>query len=320
MSGKYWREKQVLIAKETEYGTDAVPTPALNAIRTFEFSFDPFEAENITVEEDKPKPGSDAETLVGRHGVVRFQTYLASAGSAGDIPPLDPLFGACGYEGEPDDPDPLLATLVEYTQVFPAEDSVSIYVDISGVLHKFVGGRGTFEITSEKRNFPRIAWTFTGLFVPVVVSALDLSTVDTSAWLKALPFRAALVDVEMYGETIACHRFAVTSGETVEFYEHSVAEEIDISDRKSRFSMRLEEPDITEFDIWAKITADPPELGALKYVHGIEAGQIVEINASQAQATSPSKNDEQGRTALDIEGPLVANSSNQFKALSITFR
>ena len=185
-------------------------------------------------------------------------------------------------------------------------------------LHKFVGSRGSVEMTSEKRNFPRFSWMFMGLFVPVVASSLDAANIDTTAFLKALPFRAALVDVELHQETIACHRLTITSGETPEFYEHSEAESIEITDRRSRFSLRMEEPDITDFNVWALISAET--LGELKYVHGTTAGQIVEVVASQAQPTSPAKNEEQGRTALDIEGPLVANSTNDFKAVKFIFR
>lgn len=314
----YWREKLILAMKEVTYGTDPGPTPALNMLRTFDFDFDPFNAENITVEEDKPKPGADQETLVGRHGVLRFSTYAASvgAGNQGDVPPLDPLFAGCGYEGAPDDVG--TPTLYKYTQVFPATDSLTFYCDIGGVLHKFVGSRGTVEFNTQKRNFPRFNWTFTGLFVPVAASALDGSTADTTAFLKALPFRAALVDVSLHGNTIACHSLTITSGENVEFYEHSETELIDITDRDSRFQLRLEEPDIGTFDIWAVIEAET--MGALSYVHGTTAGEIIEITASQAQPTAPSKNEEQGRTALDIEGPLVGNSTNDYKAVEFIFR
>ena len=312
----YFRKKTILGKKETTYGVDASPAPATDAVRTLDFSIQPFNAEAIQSNEDKTMPGADAAVLVGRSVQCSFGVFLASAGTAGEFPAHDFLLAGVGYVGEQD--NVTTPTLVKYTQAFPVTDSITFYFELDGKLHKFTGSRGSLEIVNEKRSFPRMNFTFTGKFEPVAASAIDTSLVDKSAWLKALPFRAATLAATFFGQPVAAHRITVTSGETVNFRETSEEETIEVDDREGSYSMVFDEPDIDTFDFWGKTTGE--DTGELAYVHGTEAGKIVEVKALKAQITSITNTDEQGGAALDVSGPAIADSSNAFKPIELIFR
>lgn len=310
----YARKKTILGKKEVTYGTDPTPAPATDAVRTLDFSIEPFNAEAVATNEDKPEPGNDVSVLVGRSVRCSFGVFLASAGTAGDLPAHDFLLAGVGYEGD-NVTDPAIA---KYTQVFPVTDSITFYVDLDGKLHKFTGARGSLEIVSEKRSFPRMNFSFIGKFEPVAASAIDTSLVDKSAWLKALPFRASTVDISFFGQTVAAHSLRVTSGEDVQFRETSAEETIEVQDRAGTFQLRFDEPAIGTYDFWDDI--DSENTGALNYTIGTVAGEIVEVNCLKTQMLQIGNPDEQGGLALDVSGNVIADSSNSFKPVELIFR
>lgn len=310
----YERKKIILAKKETTYGTDASPAADTDSVRTLDFSIQPMNMDAIESNEDKANPGADVQVLVGKNVVVSFGVFMAGAGTAGDLPAYDPLFAGCGYVGD----NTTVPTEARYTQVFPVTDSLTIHVDIDGKLHALVGARGSLEIVSEKRSFPRFNFTFTGKFVAVDASTIDPADVDTSAFLKAIPFRASTVDVTLFGETVAAHSFTFTSGESVAFRETSVEETIEVEDRISAFATRFDEPDLGTYDFWDDI--DSEATGALVYVHGTVAGNIVEIDCGKVQITSVNNTPEQGGLTLDVSGPVVSDSSNGFSPVDIVVK
>ena len=310
----YTRKKAIFAKKEATYGLNPAIDEALNAIRTLDFAIQPFNNEAIETNEDLPMPGSSVSELVGLNVVVTFGVFFAGAGTAGNLPAYDPLLAGCGYVGD-NTTDPTRAV---YTQVFPVTDSLTFMCDLDGKMHEFNGSRGTFEIVSVKRGFARMNYTYTGIFTPVVASSLTPGNADLSGFLKALPFRAANVDVQFFGQTVAAHSYTFRSGEDIAFRETSTEETIEAGDRRSSYELRFDEPLISTYDYWNDAGAGTT--GPLNYALGTTAGNIVEVNLLKTQILNIDPNDEQGGSALQVSGPVVADTSNSFSPVQIIVR
>ena len=68
----FTRKKTILAAIEATYGVDAVPTGALNAIQTSQFSMQPLQGDALKPNLDKATFGADLSDLVGKNVVLTF--------------------------------------------------------------------------------------------------------------------------------------------------------------------------------------------------------------------------------------------------------
>lgn len=295
---KIYSRKKVLYAKvETTYGVAATNTGA-NAVQTRDLTIQPLEGDALELQLDKPTFGSDLGTLVGVHVMVTFKVPLAGSGTAGTAPAWGTLMKGCGH-----DETVAAGVSVTYTPVDDDPDSLTLRFERDKVLHTITGARGSVKLVTDKRNYPWLEYSFMGLYNPPVANASPLTPVWTP-WKKPVPFRASTVSCTLIGQVVGLHNMNIDFGQKVEFYEHSEEESIQITDRKARFSGSFEEPEIGTHDYFADIIGDVS--GALSYVHGIVAGNIVTVNAANTQITKPQLQDVQGVSAFQVDGPLAA--------------
>lgn len=296
MAKQYFRKKAIYAKKEVTYGVDPTPTGA-NAIQTRDLTITPLAGEALSLQLDKPTLGNDLGTMVGKHVSVTFRVPVAGSGAAGTAPAWGVLMEGCGMQ----------ETLVASTSATyaPNDDegaSLTFYMEADKCLHKFTGARGSVKMIIDKRNYPWWEFTYMGLYEPIVVNAAPFTPVYTP-WIKPVVFRASTVNCTLIGTVVGLHNITLDFGQQVEFYEHSEAESIQISDRKPTFNASFEEPEIGTHDFWNDTNTDAT--GALIYAHGITAGNIVTVNSPLSQITSIDRQDVQGVSALQVSGPMV---------------
>lgn len=297
MSKILFRKKTLLAGIEATYGTAAALTGALNAVQTSQLAISPLEGTALDLELDKATFGSNLGTLVGKHVQVTFRVPLAGSGAAGTAPAMGPLLKACGHTE--------VVTAGTDTVYTPNEapDSLTMSFLLDKTLHSITGCRGSMKLSTAKRAYPWLEFTFMGLYNPPVNQVGDLGAVY-STWKKPVPFRAATVDCTLFGQVVGLHNMNLDFGQQVEFYEHSEEESIQITDRKATFDATFEEVDIPTHDFFADVNGEVA--GAMQYKHGTVAGNIVVIDATNSQAQTIKRSDEQGVSALQVTGPLAA--------------
>lgn len=291
-----FRKKTLLAKIEATYGTDSAPTGPLNAIQTSDLTISPLESEVLNLTLDKENLGADPGTLVGKHVRLTFRVPVAGSGTAGTAPAYGPLIIACGYAETVD-----AGTDVQYTPVDEAA-SITLHMKHDKVLHTITGARGTWRMVANQREYAWMEFEFIGLYNAPTSHTTSLGPVLT-AFQKPVPFRAANVDFELFGQALCLRSLTVNGGQSNAFFECSEAESIQLEDRQGSFDASFLEPEIPTYNIWAQIDAD--NVGALEYTHGTVAGNIVEFVGHHAQITSVSREDDQGNMALSVSGPLA---------------
>ena len=154
MASVLTRRRLILAKAESVYGTDSVPTGASNAILVRNLEIQPLLSENVSRDLVRPYMGQADQLLAQTRVEVSFEVELAGSGTAGTAPAYGPILKACGLS------ETIVAsTSVTYAPVSTSFSSVSIYYHEDGIRHRLTGCRGTFEISAEVGQIPRIAFT-----------------------------------------------------------------------------------------------------------------------------------------------------------------
>lgn len=300
MAKLIFRKKVVLAKTETTYGTDPTPTASANAILFQSASIEPIVGEGLSRDLDKSTFGADAMDMVGQHVKLTLRVEAAGSGTAGTAPAYGPLLKACGYSETV-----VSSTSVTYAPIDDGIDSLTQIFQHDKKFHKLTGSRGSVKFVAKKRGYPYFEFVFMGLYN--TVTAGTISTPTLTAFRKPVPFRASTVSCTLLGETIGLHEIDIDFGQKVNFYEHSEEESIVIEDREGAGNVMFELPEIGDYNFYTAAAAST--LGALTYVHGTTAGNIITINAPNVQIADPRDEDVQGITALRARLPLTTDGS-----------
>lgn len=165
---RYWKNKAILVKTEVSYGTDPTPTGAANWIEARNVQLDPFDVETQARNIEMPWMGSSGNTVVSQWGKLSFDFLMAGGGAAGTAPKWAPLVMACGMA------ETISAGVsAAYNLVSAAFSSVTCWINIDGVYHKFVGSRGDLK--------------FKGLAKGIPVYSIDLACIYAAPTAVALP-------------------------------------------------------------------------------------------------------------------------------------
>ena len=179
-----FRKLAVLAKIETTYATDPTPTGAANAMLVRNAQINPLSVEAQARELQRPYLGNSEDIVGAFFGSMSFEVEAAGAGAAGTVPKYGPLLRGCGMA------EVVSAGVdVTYTPVSSAFESLTMYFNLDGVLHKFTGARGNVSFRGNNREATMWSFSFTGLFKPVVDASLP--TVDYSGFIKPLALNTA---------------------------------------------------------------------------------------------------------------------------------
>lgn len=310
--GLLMRNAAVLAKIEATYGTDPVPTGAANAILVSDLTPRPMDMRTVDRALIRPFLGSSEQLPTQIYNGVEFSCELAGSGAAGTAPAMGPLLRACGF-----DETITAATKVEYSPVSTDFESVTLYVNIDGVLHKSLGARGTVNISLKNNERPMARFNFTGLFVPIVDAALP--SVDLAAWKKPLPFNRNNTPVfTLHGYAGMLDDLQIDLGNDVAYRGLVGGEEfVRITDRAVRGSVLMEAVKVADKDWWAAISA--ATTGELAVQHGATAGNIVEVGAPNVQIHTPTYQEQDKIVMLSAQLAMPPGATGNDE-LKLTFR
>lgn len=291
MAKLVWRKKVLLLKTEVTYGTDPTPTNSANAMQVKDVVIEPVNGEELSRGLDKATFGLDLSDLVGLNSKVTFKIEASGSGTAGTAPAYSPALKSCGYSETVS-----AGTSVTYAPIDTGINSVTIYFYHDKKLHKITGARGSLKFMAKKRGYPYWEFTFIGIYN--AVSATTTPTPTLSAFTKPVPFRASTVSFELLGETLGLHEIDFDFGQKISFYEHSEEESIQHEEREATASVLFELPEIGTYNWYSAAAAGSATTGALEYIHGATAGNIITIEAPNCQIKAPKDENVQGITAL----------------------
>ena len=304
------RNKVIVAAVEATYGVDANPNGA-NAILASSIQITPLEGETVTRENPRPFLGGYEQIHVGTHVKLEFDVELTGAGAAGTIPGYGVLLRGCGFAQTQN-----AGTSVVFDPVTDNHESLTIYMYLDGQLHVLQGARGDWGIRANSKQIPYLHFAFMGLWVAPNSAAAP--TPNFSAFQAPIPvnndntptfvlhgFAARMQSLEITGNQNAAHRDLVG------------LEEIVINDRQVGGSVTIENPPLATQNFLTAAQAN--QVGSLQFIHGISAGQIVEITAPRAQILQPNYSEDDQFNMLQMGLSLVPTDTGNDE-IQITVR
>lgn len=294
------RKKYIVAVAESVYGTDPTPVAA-NAILTSNCQIQPQQGNRVNRNLDRPGLGNDAEIATGRYTTVTFDVELAGSGAAGTAPGWGVLLLGCGFAETVD-----AGVSVTYDPVSSGFDSLTIYYYQDGELHKLTGARGSVSFNLSRDQIPMMSFTFTGLHndptEPTVISP------DNSAFVTPIPVTEANTPTyTVDGFDVRAEGFTLDMACNVVYRNVINSESVELTDRAPAGTLAFEQERISDKNFWALAKAGT--LVEVDIVHGITAGNIVQITGSQVQLSQPSLSDSDGISVMNMNTLWVPTDS-----------
>lgn len=283
---KFTRKTIALIKAEVTPGTDIVPAAA-NAVIIRNPVLTPLD---MTYEERNIVRGFfgnfDALPTIKKVKFT-FETEYSGSGTAGTAPGWDDIMQAAGHSSTI-----VAVTSDTWAPLSGTGKTVSIYVQIDGLQHKMVYGRGNGTIKLKANGIPFIAWE---------VIALDTLATDVANVTPAFAatYKTAQVvnkqnttTASLGGIAIALESLDFNFGQVNQQVTRPNSEQMLHTDRKTVGSIMFEMTSVAVKDWLAAVKA--PTMQALSIIHGVGAGQIMTLSAANVQLQNPQFSEIQG--------------------------
>lgn len=310
--GLLMRNASLLVKLEATYGTDPTPTGAANAILCSNMRMRPMDMRTVDRDLIRPFLGSSEQLPTQIYNGCEFSVELAGSGAAGTPPPIGPLLRACGFAETVD-----AGVEVVYSPISTGFESATFYMNLDGVVHVGRGARGTVTLSLKNNERPMANFNFTGLFVPIADAALP--TVNLSAWQKPLPCNRNNTPVfTLHGYAAMLDDLQIDVGNQV-VYRGLIggAEYVRIVNRAVVGSVLMEAVKVADKNWWTAIQGVTTD--ALQMVHGLTAGNIVEVESPGVQIHTPDYQDQDGIVMLSARLALPPGPTGNDE-LVLTFR
>ena len=193
-----------------------------------------------------------------------------------------------------------------YKPVSTGFESVTVYFNVDGVLHKLTGARGTVSLSLSVKQIPVYKFNFTGIYNAVVDAAAPIAVYSfqtplTVTNVNTTPFSlqgyaAVMSDLSLDVSNAVVHRTLVGGSEAVL-----------ITDREPQGSVTIEATTVAQKDWWT--IAKNATLGLLDVTHGVTSGNKVRITSGTVQLTKPQYSDMDGVAMLQMGANFVPSTN-----------
>jgi hypothetical protein len=301
---KKWAKKAGLSKIEASYGVDPTPTGAANAIEWYDFTFRRLST-LLPRSYAKPTLGAVADTEALVHAQVTGNVPIAGAGAAGTAPKYGPLLRACALAEAIE-----VGVDVEYTPVSAGEESITHYWHMDGDLAKLLGARGTVGLDFVHGQKPMFRFDFMGLF-PAEPGAAALPSLTMTGWQP--PKAGSSVNTPTFtlgGVALKLHSLSVNLNIDRDFRDYTNHTEVAVTGRENGVRgdlVVLAEP----LGTWNPFSIAKAETqAALQLIHGVGAGNIVQLDAPKVQILQPQYDTVNGNAVIRCALLFAENAGN----------
>lgn len=285
-AGRKFKIKGIALKVGAVYGTDSVPTAIANSIAAENAVLQPLVADVVEQNIDRPGGGNNPTELVGKHIIITFDVAVSGAGTAGDAPNVGPCIRACGYAEALDE-----GVDVRYTRVNSGEEFADIYFWMDGALHKAIGARGSFTVEFNKKQIPYYKFTYMALYAGPVTDTNP--TLDLSGFTRPKAVSNAMTVFSFHSIVPAVESFVYDAGQEVIHDDKPGCESVEIVDQKPAAKIAIDAPSLAAFDPFG--IATDGSLDTSSVIHGITAGNIVQITGDYSEISTVDYADHESR-------------------------
>lgn len=192
-----------------------------------------------------------------------------------------------------------------------SDTSVAIRYNVDGVQHSLLGCRGTWSLSCELGQIPRIQFTMTGIYVTPADVAQSTYTLAYSNQATPLVFRRANVQgFRFFNAGFCVQSVNFDYGNEVNYRELvGCTEYVDIVDGQSSGTMMVEATTMATFNAFTSALTDG-SLGSLGFVHGLTAGQRCALVAPRCDLGNPTYSRDRGSEMLNLPFTAVPGTGN----------
>ncbi len=306
------RKIVVLAVAQAGLGVPGAPTKADHAILARTAMPKPLEAEYVKRQLLRGVKGNDGTFVVGEHNSLEFETELAHVGAAGTASPLAPLLLSTGFQET-------LTPGVDAVYQLTSDDSpyLTLWCYLDKVLFKVEDAWGTVSFELNPKGVAVAKWRFMGKYV--AMSDANVPTdADMTAFLKPKPLsKANTPTFTLHGHPAKASAFGIDLANELQWRELLNQSGVSSNDRKPTANCTFELTTVAAKN-WAEVARLGTE-AAIQMVHGVGAGNIVQLDMPKAQfSADPNLQDVQGHAMLAGRFDLNPNAGND--ELVLTFK
>lgn len=206
---------------------------------------------------------------------------------------------------------------VIYRRITDNYESMTSYVYFGNkVQHKITGARGTVSFMFPYKKTPTAKFTFTGCYNPVVDAPAP--SITMSGRKKPVAVNAKNTKaIKLHGYSgVIMADLSIDLGNEIVFRSlPGGADEVLITNSKPSGSITQQATTVADKDWWTAI--GNVDVGAFSFIHGLEVGNTIKVDACRAQLTKPSYGESDGVVTLQTGLKLLPDLGND--ELILTF-
>ena len=304
---KLHRKRSILAKAESSYGSDPTPTGSANYVQVIDLNIEPVVSDEVSRDLIRPYMGNYEVIPANTRVNVTFDVEMSGSGSAGTAPKYGAILKACALSETISG-----GNTVTYAPVTTPSDSVTLYVNYDGVRHKITGARGTFSMSCDVNQIPRISFTLTGIFNAPTDTALPSPTISNQA--SPLIFKnGSTSSFAIFGYAAALQSWSLDFNNEV-IYRELVGgtKEVLITDRRPSGTLVVEAVALSAHNFFTDYTGT--STGTNTWLHGTVAGNKVTVSCPQTDLGQPTYEDSDGVTMLSLPfyATPTASANNEF--------
>jgi hypothetical protein len=222
------------------------------------------------------------------------------------------------------------AERAEYKPITNGQESASLYVYDSGVLHKLLGARGAAAISLTLGQLPKISYAFVALDggetastpagvsfadfeLPEVVKDQSTGDLTLGATYTATPGAPALVG----GTTYPSMGIEIDTGVRAEFIDLLGSQTVEITDRQVKGKIKLDATAAQEIAFYTSIRAGTVQSVGL--IHGSVVGRRFGVFGPRGQINMPSLDEIKGKRLIGLDLVFPPDAGNDELTLVTSF-
>jgi len=296
------KQQQLLLASiEATYGVDAVPTGS-KAILAQDLVVNMIEAETADRNNTNGRLGAQGSITVAKHITASYGIEFAGSGVATTPPAWGEILRMCGMA------EVIGASSVTYSCIDSLWESISAYYRIGKLQQKLLGARSKFVLNLDNGTIPSIKFDMISLYQKPTVEVAVQAGVDTSAYKQPLGIISSNADVTFLGSAVKMSKLTIDPGVNAMYINDLDAESVEIDGRNGKVTISFR---TTEAELVAAIDdSENNALGAVNFVNGLVAGQVLTVNVPRVQVET-AKVAWVGEFAYcDVVAKIVPNAQN----------
>ena len=297
-------KQSLTIETESAYNDNTTPTGA-DALLVSNLSVTPMSSDSVTREYVRPYYGASESLLANLKVEISFSVEFVASGTAGTPPGYSKALLACGLS------ETISAgASVTYAPVSSSFSSAVIFYNLDGVRHAARGCRGNVALNANVGEIPTLDFTFTGIYVDVVDEALPTPTFNDQP-TPTIFKPGNTTGFSLLGHQAGLNSLSMDLGNEVTYREvigGSTEKEVLLTQRAVNGSVTIDAVKMATKDFYAAAKADGT-LGALSVLHGVGAGNKVQVISSRADIGDISVGDADGIATYEIPYTLIPSAS-----------